>query len=300
MSSNENDELEIEEHPEATPPDSQDDAHVDDDVCVAVFAAAPAKRRRRDVTWIAAIGISLVCHMALAAAWWEWRTTVEMPDFAINSGVGGTIGTGTTDDESAAPPARSALPPREVNESVPMSDANGALEDEPTSPSIARPSKSTLRDSVLPPGDLIGMGGGGWSPDVVPSRGAAVASSGVQNAPSADSTRVAPLQEGTGGGGDGLAITSLSTRAANDPPTYPEQARRQRQEGTVLLQLLITADVHVKDVKILRSSGYALLDGEAVRKFSTYIVNPYRENGVAMDVIINDVPVVFRLRSSTK
>ncbi len=293
---------ELLEHAESEAPnaaDSEGDAHVGDDVCVAVVSAARSGRRRWwDASWVTAISVSLLCHLSLAAVWWEWHVQYELPDFAIRSGVGGTVGTGSTNDASAAPPAMTQLPAGPVNDPLPMSNTEPSpIDDEPLSPALAGGgTHSSLVEAMHKPNDLIAMRSSGWSPDVVPSRGSARGTATQQDAPIGDATRIAPLDSGSGGGGDGLAIVGLSQRAANDPPIYPEMARRQRQQGTVWLKLLVGADGRVREVTIQQSSGFPLLDEEAVRKFSSYVVSPYHENGVAMDLHLTDVPVVFRLK----
>jgi periplasmic protein TonB len=47
------------------------------------------------------------------------------------------------------------------------------------------------------------------------------------------------------------------------PPRYPIDARRKREEGTVLLAVTLAADGHVASVAIARSSGFASLDDAA-------------------------------------
>ncbi len=139
------------------------------------------------------------------------------------------------------------------------------------------------------------MGGGPRSiePSQPVSKAKPVAGSAVGE--KGDENRLAPPTSGSGGGGDGMAITGLSQRAANDPPEYPEEARRNRWQGTVKLQMLVVADGTVRDVKVLQSSGYKLLDDSAAKKVATYVVSPYRENGVAMDLLVT-LPIQFQLR----
>ncbi len=45
---------------------------------------------------------------------------------------------------------------------------------------------------------------------------------------------------------------------------YPEEAQNRGIEGRVLVSFIIMADGTVKDIKILNSSGYTLLDKNAV------------------------------------
>jgi periplasmic protein TonB len=47
------------------------------------------------------------------------------------------------------------------------------------------------------------------------------------------------------------------------PPRYPIDARRKREQGTVLLAVTLAPDGHVASVSIARSSGFASLDDAA-------------------------------------
>ena len=55
-------------------------------------------------------------------------------------------------------------------------------------------------------------------------------------------------------------------REFNNPrPAYPRFARERKQQGTVLLEILILPDGTVGEVKIRESSGFKLLDNTAVK-----------------------------------
>jgi len=56
-------------------------------------------------------------------------------------------------------------------------------------------------------------------------------------------------------------------------PDYPEQARTMGEEGTVIVTLTIGPD-GISDVRVWESSGFTLLDQEALRaaKESTYSI----------------------------
>lgn len=51
----------------------------------------------------------------------------------------------------------------------------------------------------------------------------------------------------------------------NPRPAYPQIARERKQQGTVVLEILILPDGTVGEVKIKESSGFKLLDNTAVR-----------------------------------
>ncbi len=296
--------------PESTPPDSQADADVADDVCVAAFIARPMRKRRADKSWWTPVILSVTCHVAMAAAVWKFGPAIQWPDFAIRSGVGGSIGAGASDDIPAQELSRTTLPKTDLPDPPPAAKIESAdLLDDAAPTGVAQSAPSVLRDSIAEPSDAIAIGHSGWSPDISPAPqhvSAGVANGTPTGAPAgaatgqaAEENHVAPPSSGTGGGGDGLAMTGLSIQAYNDPPEYPEEARRKRWQGTVKLQMIVNAAGHVQDVKVVQSSGYALLDESAVRKFSTYVLSPYRENGVAMDVQIT-TPVVFQLRDRSR
>ena len=83
--------------------------------------------------------------------------------------------------------------------------------------------------------------------------------------------------------------------AGNRPPNYPLVAQQRGWEGTVLLALAIDERGQVTAVTIERSSGYAVLDAEAVAAIRQWRGEPATRNGepVATE---ETLPVRFRLR----
>lgn len=71
-------------------------------------------------------------------------------------------------------------------------------------------------------------------------------------------------------------------------PSYPADARRNGQAGTVVVQFTVDAAGDVRDVKIYTSSNWPLLDGEALRTVRTWKFPP----GESMSLIR---PIAFRL-----
>ncbi len=53
-------------------------------------------------------------------------------------------------------------------------------------------------------------------------------------------------------------------------PTYPRQSKERGEEGSVTLQLTITAEGRVRDARILKSSGYERLDYAVTQALSTW------------------------------
>lgn len=56
-------------------------------------------------------------------------------------------------------------------------------------------------------------------------------------------------------------------------PHYPKRAKRLGQEGTVILTFLIATNGHVINIQIAHSSGYSLLDKEAISTVSRWKFN---------------------------
>jgi len=70
-----------------------------------------------------------------------------------------------------------------------------------------------------------------------------------------------------------------------DPP-YPEQARQQGVEGTVVLQLTVGADGLPGNVRVSRSSGHAALDEAAIAHVRRARFSPALKDGRAVPMAI--------------
>ncbi len=79
------------------------------------------------------------------------------------------------------------------------------------------------------------------------------------------------------------------------PPHYPRRARRLGQQGTVILQALVDELGATRTVKIVKSSGFDLLDKAAHRSVSLWEFIPANEAGRNVQSWVQ-VPVTFRLR----
>jgi protein TonB len=75
-------------------------------------------------------------------------------------------------------------------------------------------------------------------------------------------------------------------------PTYPPLALRQRLEGRVLLQAVVTEDGTLRDVKVLK--GDSLLAHAAMEAVARWSYRPYRLNGQPISMP-TEITVVFKL-----
>ena len=92
----------------------------------------------------------------------------------------------------------------------------------------------------------------------------------------------------------GLDETLPPVFKTNTAPEYPAQAVRLRLEGEVMLELRVTVDGRVKDVKVLRSSGHEILDRAAVKAVKGWKGQPAMRRGQAVETA-ERLPIRFRL-----
>jgi len=101
--------------------------------------------------------------------------------------------------------------------------------------------------------------------------------------------------QGFGQGGESLTVGSKDYNYIRDAVIknvkYPEQARRLGLEGKVLLSFIVLENGTTKEIKVMQSSGHALLDKsakEAVALTSISRRTPYR--------VAVSLPITFRLQ----
>ena len=80
----------------------------------------------------------------------------------------------------------------------------------------------------------------------------------------------------------------------NAPPNYPRKAVERALEGVVLVAAQVDRDGTVVAVTILSSSGYAILDREALRAVESWQFRPALRNGVPVRSRI-EVPIRFQI-----
>ncbi|HVW68505.1 MAG TPA: TonB family protein [Steroidobacteraceae bacterium] len=77
-------------------------------------------------------------------------------------------------------------------------------------------------------------------------------------------------------------------------PHYPSESRRAREEGLVILRVLIDESGHASRIAVYRSSGHPRLDEAARDAVQRALFKPYINGGVARAAIAM-VPVEFSL-----
>jgi protein TonB len=98
---------------------------------------------------------------------------------------------------------------------------------------------------------------------------------------------------------DGTAPPLLDAQAIGylvpPAPRYPPASRRLREEGEVLVRVLIDAEGRPREIDVLRSSGHTRLDEAAIEAVRAALFRPYVAEGRARAAYVR-VPVEFALR----
>ena len=100
-----------------------------------------------------------------------------------------------------------------------------------------------------------------------------------------------------GGSGEGLSAGSAYAQARyayNPKPRYPERARREGWEGTVIMAVLVDQKGRPERVEVGRSSGFADLDQAAAETVRRWLFQPARYGEKSMESWVK-IPIVFRL-----
>ena len=119
-------------------------------------------------------------------------------------------------------------------------------------------------------------------------------------APHAPSVTIGSPMGGVGGGagraGSGTAGGGYAAPnyGINPLPKYPPLAREKGYEGTVYLRVLVRADGRVGQLAIDRSSGYEILDREAVDSVKGWAFLPAKKGGKPVESWVL-LPVKFAL-----
>jgi periplasmic protein TonB len=109
-------------------------------------------------------------------------------------------------------------------------------------------------------------------------------------------TRGGGLRPGSGGDGPGGGKGGVTGPSGGYQvkPRYPESARRQGVEGTVLLKVRVTEQGRVEAVQLERSTGHPDLDQAAIEAVRRWRFEPAHRGSQAMAVWAL-IPVAFKL-----
>jgi TonB family protein len=96
-----------------------------------------------------------------------------------------------------------------------------------------------------------------------------------------------------GSGGAGVSTVGV-TYAYNPKPEYPDSARREGREGTVVLSVLVDEEGRSRSLEVNHSSGFEVLDQAAVQTVRRWRFHPARYGDKRVESWVK-IPIVFRL-----
>ncbi len=94
--------------------------------------------------------------------------------------------------------------------------------------------------------------------------------------------------------GDGSRVFKPAGYTRRINPKYPERARRKGWEGTTLLRVLVDRRGKSKTIQVSQSSGFAALDGAAVKAVEQWRFYPAQNGNGPVESWVR-VPIIFRL-----
>jgi periplasmic protein TonB len=151
-------------------------------------------------------------------------------------------------------------------------------------PQVDKPILTPVRQVLIPPPEV----------DVSIEPTTAAISATVADAPPPS-----PPPSATSGSGTAV-IPEMSDVAylVQPAPHYPPESRRIREQGLVMLRVLIDESGHAKAVEIYKSSGHPRLDEAARAAVARAVFKPFVDAGIARAAAAI-VPVEFSLRTSS-
>jgi protein TonB len=241
-----------------------------------------AKPRTARAPFIAAFAISVIAHAALLYL----LHAPAMPPATLPPPIEVVLVQPPVPLPLASPPAQPAPPEqkRAQPKAQPRASARAARERvQPPPLAVPRDERSTFATPAVP-----------IAPPAPPEATASPAPvaraepSAPALAPAPQAPRPAP-------------VSPPSFNAAylrNPPPRYPLIARRNGEQGTVTLRVLVTREGTPGSVVLEKSSGSPALDAAALATVKEWRFVPAQQNGQPVDAPVL-VPIVFRLQDAS-
>jgi protein TonB len=80
----------------------------------------------------------------------------------------------------------------------------------------------------------------------------------------------------------------------NPPPRYPRLARKRKYQGVVILEVFVNQEGDVGDIKVFKSSGYAILDKTALKTVKNWEFEPGKRGDENVGMWVR-APIRFKL-----
>lgn len=234
-------------------------------------AAAPDYRRNRHSVWMGCLALSLVLHLALLVAWpgsveTRGTFTVRALDVVLMP-------------ETLVPaPAPRPTPQHRTDDTAEINKAPVRRERAPE----PRPAPDT---------------GPHTPPVIAAAEPAPLAVAGIPAKPNDDNPAMPrkPQDAMAGRGANDVSVPSFNAAYLRNPaPRYPLIARRNGEQGTVTLKVLVTREGAPASVSVDKTSGSAHLDNAALETVRSWRFAPARQGTQPVEAWVL-VPIVFRL-----
>ncbi len=260
----------------------------------------------KDLPW-AAFGIVLLVHVVVL--WWVmgvyfgraqevstqpiFVTLVLEEDPSSESSSAASLATSPASSpessvERSETPSSEVSQPAVGDQEIPADIAldKQARQPQEPSPALKRPQPPARQEKPVS------------TPPVAPKQTAEPTSSAV-TAPSGLQTGAGGLASGetlVSGAPGPRVVTRIEYLGDAPRPVYPSLARSRKQQGKVIVRVLISAQGQISSINVQQSSGFDALDEAAIRAFAPVRFKPYLENGVPLERIA-DIPIEFLLRN---
>ncbi len=243
------------------------------------------------------LAVSLVGHGALlAAAGWLWQFRLPAAEMTVTVALahqprGIATAPGTVADAPGESEMAAAVPASPAEDASPIAGA-ARVAASPTTPPVSRTSakKPRNRTRAEPSNDQAPGASASSEAEEAAGREAIGANQaqddGDRTTGSAGSTAAASGTEGDS--------PARPDALGNRPPRYPALARQRKEEGRVVLHVIVDAQGNVASLSVARSSGSRLLDDAAVDAVRRWRFAPARRAGVPVAGSV-EVPILFRL-----
>ncbi|TYC90951.1 energy transducer TonB [Novosphingobium sp. BW1] len=252
----------------------------------------PGARQR----WAGATGIALGGHALALGAVLLWSrdaappppepvVLVELPEGASAPAASQAQAAGRPETSAQAPQPTQAQPMRP--EPLPPLQTADPLPSEP------RPVPGALAQSA---------------PVATPGRAVSMPAPAPASAPAAPAPTSVSRSTGSGKRGDGPGTSAKARKAQADyfamiaahlqrKKSYPKEAKKARQQGTVTVRFTVTRDGSVSAVAIKTSSGHDLLDGATLDLLRRVAPLPSMPSSMERDSVTLALPIDYSLRT---
>jgi len=233
--------------------------------------------------WTAAIALHVVlASIALAMGWTSQLSLPALPE-TIAIVFESAAAPVTAPAQPEAPPQASAPVPQETVPAQPQAPIHLAP---------AEPTPSAVAVLPLPPPARPQQ-------EIAVARAPKPAAAPAPAAVAALPAEPTPTSQGTAAPTSVALAPVIPPRpasglAGNRKPVYPLAARSRRLEGRVMLQVQVAASGDPLAVRVVSSSGHALLDESAVEAVRTWRFIPATRSGQAVAAPV-EVPIDFRM-----